>query len=227
MTSKSIARVVWGNGINDIFYGAISVNEEKFYNTWKNMLKRCYCSKWHQNNPSYINCSISKEWIYLSNFKKWFDENYVPGYQLDKDLLYPGNKVYGPKTSSFVPQCINTLFTFSNSARGEYPLGVSKTKYSYQSKSEFQGFKVRKNFNNPNDAHFFYLENKINFINQHLWEGYSSRIDEGLMRWRKILEYHLNNRIIFEPSNLTFHEEYLVTDFRYGQFSWDRMECNS
>ena len=45
--------------------------------------------------------------------------------QLDKDILYKGNKVYSPKTCVFVPQRINKLFTKNDKSRGEYPIGLS------------------------------------------------------------------------------------------------------
>lgn len=49
-------------------------------------------------------------WKYLSNFKKWYDEHYVEGWHLDKDILMQGNKFYSPETCCFVPFEINVLF---------------------------------------------------------------------------------------------------------------------
>ena len=37
------------------------------------------------------------EWKRFSNFKKWFDDNYVDGYAIDKDLICKGNKCYCPE----------------------------------------------------------------------------------------------------------------------------------
>ena len=45
---------------------------------------------------------------------------------LDKDILYKGNKVYSPDTCCIVPKNINTLFTNGRENRGELPLGVYK-----------------------------------------------------------------------------------------------------
>ena len=39
--------------------------------------------------------------------KIWEQENY----ELDKDLLTEGNKVYGPETCLFVPKVVNNFFT--------------------------------------------------------------------------------------------------------------------
>lgn len=113
-------RVVFGFGINDM----LNVRGEKFYDAWYQMLKRCYDSKFHAINPTYSDCTVCDEWHYLSNFKKWFDEHYVEGWQLDKDILVKGNKVYSPQTCCFVPPYINTLLINPKKNRGGCPLGV-------------------------------------------------------------------------------------------------------
>lgn len=75
-------------------------------------------------------------WIDFQNFfanrhPEWFEENYIEGWQLDKDILVKGNKIYSPETCCFVPSCINNLFIKSNKIRGEFPIGVSKRKDKY------------------------------------------------------------------------------------------------
>ena len=61
------------------------------------MLKRCYgegvCYR-----PSYEGCVVDEEWHLFSEFKKFYDAKYIPGCELDKDLIFPGNKVYSSKT---------------------------------------------------------------------------------------------------------------------------------
>lgn len=95
------------------------------YSVWRNILKRCYTHyKCHQ--PSYDGCSIVPEWLLYSTFKKWFDTNYISGYQLDKDLLVNGNKVYSPETCCFVPQEINKLLINRKRHRGDFYVGVSR-----------------------------------------------------------------------------------------------------
>lgn len=101
----SSKRLVHGVGINDL--DDEYLNKTKLYNIWKQMLYRCYDKKWLESRPTYIGCSVCEEWHYLSNFKKWFDENYIEGYALDKDIFSNGNKVYSPETCCFVPLQIN------------------------------------------------------------------------------------------------------------------------
>ena len=98
------------------------------YNTWRHMLIRCYDKKYQEKQPTYIGCTVFDEWKSFAIFKKWFNENYVEGYELDKDILVKGNKVYSPKTCCFVPAYINTLFTKSNASRGNFPIGVARSK---------------------------------------------------------------------------------------------------
>ena len=101
----------------------------KSYAYWIAMIGRCL-SKGRQ--LSYTDCSVCEEWKYFSDFKRWFDRNYNPetmeGWQLDKDILVRGNKVYSPSTCCFVPSEINKLLTKSNSSRGRNLLGVHYVK---------------------------------------------------------------------------------------------------
>ena len=94
------------------------------------MLKRCYSGEYQKKEPTYKDCTVCKEWLNYSNFKKWYDDNYyeIDGERmaLDKDILVKGNKTYSPETCVFVPQNINKLFIKSNKARGKYPIGVYK-----------------------------------------------------------------------------------------------------
>ena len=122
-------QLIFGIGVND-YDGHVRINGKiiKSYDVWHSMIERCYSKKSHKKRPTYIGCKVHKEWLYFSNFKKWFDENYIEGNQLDKDILVKGNKVYSPETCCFVPSKINNLFESSKSYRGKYPIGVSFNK---------------------------------------------------------------------------------------------------
>ena len=93
------------------------------YQKWISMLKRCYSKRYLQEHQTYTSCEVCKEWLTLSNFAKWFNENYIEGFQLDKDIIFKGNKVYSPETCCFVPQKINTLLIAP--PKGKYSRGVS------------------------------------------------------------------------------------------------------
>ena len=83
-------KLLYGVGLND-YDGKINVNGKilKFYKVWQSMLSRCYDFKYHSRYPAYIGCSVCKEWHSLTAFKKWFDENYIEGYEfLLKEIEY-------------------------------------------------------------------------------------------------------------------------------------------
>lgn len=88
-------------GINDLELHVTSV----CYRKWHSILERTAPS---YNRSTYEHVGICDEWLILSNFKKWFDENYVEGSAIDKDLLSsPDNKIYSPRTCCFLPRIIN------------------------------------------------------------------------------------------------------------------------
>lgn len=122
---KTNNKFIYGIGMNDnIFPVHINGSLIKSYVQWRSMLCRCYDPKFHLKEPSYIGCTVCEEWLLFSNFKKWFDKNYIKGYDLDKDILFKGNKIYSPETCCFVPHKINTLFIKNDKDRGKFPIGI-------------------------------------------------------------------------------------------------------
>ncbi len=126
-------KLLYGVGLND-YDGKVNINGKisKFYKVWQSMLSRCYDFKYHSRYPAYIDCSVCKEWHSLTAFKKWFDENYIEGYELDKNILIEGNRIYSPETCCFVPKEINRLF--ENKSKKLYcnrqlPIGIQFDKH--------------------------------------------------------------------------------------------------
>ncbi|MFQ2044170.1 hypothetical protein ACK34Y_04075 [Aeromonas veronii] len=82
------------------------------YTCWQNMLKRCYYTR---NTTSYNPASVCEEWKDFSNFLSWWKNNYVEGFELDKDfksLMMFGNphqKLYSPETCQFIPKWMNLI----------------------------------------------------------------------------------------------------------------------
>lgn len=96
-------------------------NSKHIYQCWVTIFQRCYSGDFE----NYNDCNIDKSWYSFQNFAKWYDNNYVKDWQLDKDILNKGNKIYSEKTCCFVPKSINVAFTNSKKVRGKYPIGVS------------------------------------------------------------------------------------------------------
>lgn len=100
--------LIRGVAYNDTCYS----HKDRAFKTWIEMLKRCYPKSEKEKRifRSYEGCVVCQDWLLFSNFKKWFDRNYVNGYVLDKDLLWNGEyKIYSPDTCCFIPQSINNL----------------------------------------------------------------------------------------------------------------------
>lgn len=128
-------KLIQGVGVNDTDY-KITRNETyfdeygnkkskqiwkcPFYSVWYSIFNRAYSGKFR----CYLGCSVHEDWIYFSKFKSWMEDQDWQGKFLDKDLLVPGNKTYGPNTCVFVSRAVNNFLTDRKSLRGDYPLGV-------------------------------------------------------------------------------------------------------
>lgn len=99
------------------------------HNYWFSMFKRCFSEGELNKRPTYKDCLICEDWHNYQIFAQWFHENYyeIPNEVmcLDKDILIKGNKIYTPDTCCIVSNRINVLFTKSDSARGDSPIGTS------------------------------------------------------------------------------------------------------
>lgn len=161
--------ILYGFGINDYNEKVVKDGRViKSYSTWREMIKRCYKGySYSSRNYVYNECFVCDEWKYFSNFKKWFDENYIDGYQLDKDILVKGNKIYSPDTCCFVPQEINKVLTFHNRKRGELPLGIFKSKTNFIVHVNTNGLpNYLGSFNTIEDAFFAYKQAKEAYIKE-------------------------------------------------------------
>lgn len=115
---------VFGVGV----LGGANYSQEYCCVMWRKMLQRCYNIATHERQPTYVNCTISDNFKYYPYFKEWCEKQTGfgnEGWQLDKDVLLKGNKIYSEVTCVFVPKEINTLLIKCNSMRGDNPIGVS------------------------------------------------------------------------------------------------------
>jgi len=126
-----------GVGINDANY---ETHECPYYKRWAQMLSRCYSKKYQERKPTYIGCTVCKEWLTFSNFKAWMEGEDWAGKSIDKDLLFFNNKIYSEKTCIFIDSLINTFLCSSDASRGCLPIGVSVHK---------EAGKFRSNCSNP------------------------------------------------------------------------------
>lgn len=109
-------------GVGYVGYGEYDTSKNRnAYSVWVKMIKRCYNPS--QKESSYKDCFVCDEWHNFQNYAKWFYKNYVDGFDVDKDLMFKGNKEYCPEKCCFVPRQINNLLVLKKSKRGKYPLG--------------------------------------------------------------------------------------------------------
>lgn len=153
------------------------------------MLQRCYDPKLHLRHPTYKECNVIEEWHNFQNFASWFEKNYIDGYQIDKDLLVEGNKIYSPETCCFVPKEIN-LILGKPIKKGKYPVGVSKFRNKFvthvhiKNKQHHMGM-----FDTIEDAFLVYKIIKERNI-KHLAETYKHTINESL--YKILINYSVN-----------------------------------
>ena len=121
-------------------------NKLKEYRLWNHMLTRCYGEKAKLKLPSYEDCTASDNFKYFPYFKDWCNKQigfWNEGWQLDKDILVKGNKIYSEDTCCFVPQEINSVFTKCDRSRGEYPLGVNYHKATRKFVAQISSRKIK------------------------------------------------------------------------------------
>lgn len=186
-------KLIYGIAINDGKYPALVENKNiKEYALWKSMLQRCYCSKYQAKQPTYIGCSVSDNFKSYSFFYEWLfhqtgRSNH--GWQLDKDIIHKGNKVYSEDSCVFVPREINAFFNAKNNDRGEHPLGVSFNKKTgkYRARCNRYGRSVMLgDFDCSESAHTVYKQFKENLCKElaNKWrEQIDPRVYDAMMIW--------------------------------------------
>lgn len=165
------------------------------YNRWHSLVQRCYSKKQQKRQPTYIGCSVAPEWQNFQNFAIWFKENFyqIQGerMEIDKDILFKGNKVYGPDRCCFVPQKINGLFIKAEKTRGGSPIGVSYNKKCKKFCSQLNkgnGPVLLGKFNSTREAFIIYKIEKEKYIKQ-VAEEYKDLIPEKV--YQALINYEV------------------------------------
>lgn len=162
------------------------------YTTWYSMLQRSYYPKLHASRPTYIGCSVSDQWLEYQDFAEWFEAHEYSnhGYELDKDLLLPGNKIYTPDRCAFVPSQLNSLLTDHGATRGQYPQGVSlnKNTNNFRARITIDGKqRCLGCFDTELDAYLAYKEAKEANVKRMALEWQdriANNVFEALMNWK-------------------------------------------
>lgn len=161
------------------------------HQVWKEMLRRCYNEKRQLRDPSYIGCSVDSRWHNYQNFAEWYEGHEYRGmeYQLDKDILVVGNKVYSPEACCLVPNEINSILTSCSRARGALPQGVcwDKDKCRYKAQMNMNGrYKYLGLFKCVDEASKVYKTTKEAYVKEralHWRDRIAPEVFEALMAW--------------------------------------------
>lgn len=149
---------------------------------WGSMMERCYSKKLHERFPTYIGCEVSDYFKNFSNFYEWCQDQIgfnCDDYELDKDLLIRGNKLYSEDTCVFIPKFLNSLLLTNKRVRGKHLLGVHYDKHNgaYKASISFKGVhKALGYYDNEYDAHIAYRVAKENYIKD-VAKEYKDKVD--------------------------------------------------
>lgn len=188
--------LVFGVGVND-WGGKVVVDGMLIweYALWQSMLQRCFDDKFKQKYQTYEGVTCSKEWLSMTAFIKDVSqmEGYgLDGWELDKDMLLKGNKLYSKDTCCFVPHEINMLLIKRDNARGEWPIGVyfHKARGKFVAKLNINGKqKHLGRFNSPIEAFQAYKVAKEAHIKT-VAEKWKDQLDERV--YQALLNYTID-----------------------------------
>tara|TARA_R110000850_G_C9954842_1_gene463913 strand:- start:1198 stop:1953 length:756 start_codon:yes stop_codon:yes gene_type:complete len=109
---------LFGVGFNS--YGKYSAKSKHCYDTWKSMILRAYSPQYLNEHHTYRDVFVAEEWHDYQTFAEWYYKQPFKGegYNIDKDLLLKGNKVYSTISCCFIPQEINKAIVIRSGFRG-------------------------------------------------------------------------------------------------------------
>lgn len=160
------------------------------YRFWSSMLKRGYSKLYKKEKPCYEQVEVCVQWHCFQNFFKWFSKNYdfetMEGWELDKDIIEPENKIYSSETCCFVPKQINKFFINMPKKNRTLPKGVSFSGKSYEAAVSVGGKVKKRRFSTAEEAFKFYCEERKSYAIElaNKWGSFiDSRVKERLINF--------------------------------------------
>jgi hypothetical protein len=185
--------LIYGVGISNKGEYAVSTKStcSKEYKLWVSMLQRCYSEEKLKRYPSYMGCSVSENFKYFQYFAQWCNDQigYLEDkWQLDKDILVKGNKVYSEDTCVFVPCHINSLVRHQDASTNPLKVGIRQNKSGvYSARLVINGVRTALGtFQTIEEAFIAYKTAKERYIRTKATQ-YKDRLDprayEALFKW--------------------------------------------
>ena len=169
----------------------ISGRNTKEYDLWKSMVRRCYSDDFKNKHPTYKCCEASENFLHYEYFYEWCNEQIgfgADGFELDKDLLTKGNKIYSESTCIFIPSEINQILVKSTVSRGKYLIGV------YWSKTA-KAFKATVNKNKGRSEYLGYFKTEIEAFNAYK-VAKEAFIKEQANKWKSQIDERAYNALM-------------------------------
>lgn len=159
-------------------------------NVWYHVKSRCKINGGCQREiPTYVGCTMSDTFKDFQKFTDWHigQVGYsVPNYEIDKDLLSKGNKVYSEEFCVLIPQQLNCFLVNNEARRGDYLVGVTFNKREQRFKSAIRvdGVKI----------HLGYFDDELS-----AYKAYKIAKEAEALRWYERLisgEFIVDQRVI-------------------------------
>lgn len=185
----------YGRGFMGI--GKYGKSDSRAFSLWRSMLERTCCLPFQQRRPTYKNTSVCEDWLDFQIFAKWcYGQKLLNAkddkgnyYQLDKDLILKGNKIYSPETCCFVPPVLNSLIRSKPISTSDYPIGVRPHRKTGRFVAKVVLFDKNKHlglFDTAEDAFQVYKKAKEVHIKEiaELWKDrIDSKVYQALLNW--------------------------------------------
>ena len=163
----------------------------KEYKLWTSMLERCYSGNSKNKYPTYEGCEVSDNFKSYEYFYGWCHKQVGfnnKDWQLDKDLLIKGNKVYDENTCVFLPNEINILLTKRTALRGKHLIGV------YWSNTN-KAFVAQVSKNKGKQEYLGYYKTEIEAFNAYK-KAKESFIKEQANKWKSQIDPRVYNALM-------------------------------
>ena len=187
---------VYGKGWIGVgeYVAKVSGKVTKEYSIWSGMMTRCYGHEKPDHWKSYRdNTEVSKEFLDFQKFAKWFEGNYISGWDLDKDVLssFKGVSLYSEQTCIFLPPRINKCIIGQPNGNAGLPTGVQYIKkgdrYVARLSTE-EGREYLGCYSCPIEAFKVYQRAKKLYVNS-LIEEYKTQLPETT--YKALLSYEV------------------------------------
>ena len=163
----------------------------KEYDLWKSMLRRCYSDNSKKKRPTYEGCECSENFKSYEYFYEWCNKQIGfnnKDWQLDKDLLIKGNKVYSENSCVFIPSEINSLLVKREASRGKHLIGV------YWDKTN-KAFRAQVSMNKGKQEHLGCFNTEIEAFNAYK-KAKESFVKEQANKWKYQIDIRAYNALM-------------------------------